>query len=114
MTRMDKEEIKEILCRGFAALEIDIDEVYSMVDKIREAKTVEEADEIYNKFKADIKRRYHKKALECHPDHGGNEEEFKEFSQIMKALDHLKIHTSTHHRIRRRQYIKFVIMTRKG
>jgi hypothetical protein len=88
---MNPEEIREILTRGFAALDITREEVSTMASRVRASSTFQEANEIFEQFKARVKRLYREKALECHPDRGGNEEAFKEFGQLLHALDSITI-----------------------
>lgn len=88
---MDQNEIGEILRRGFVALDIPRDEVEATIQSIRDATTREKARARYDRFKARVKTRYREKALRCHPDHGGSENAFNEFGQLLKALDSLDV-----------------------
>lgn len=88
---MKAEEIREVLTKGFAALDISREEVTNMAREVRACSTFEEAQARFNEFKASVKRRYREKALEWHPDRGGNEQTFKEFGQLLTALESIMI-----------------------
>jgi hypothetical protein len=88
---MELQEIHKILSDGFEALGISSAEVKYMRVQLRNAKTKEEAIEIFENFKNKVRKEYKQKALECHPDHGGDPEEFKKFGQIMNVLNKFKV-----------------------